>query len=230
MSAPPLVSAIIPAHNGERYLGEAIRSVLAQDYHPLELVVVDDGSTDGSARVASGFPGVRLLRQENRGVADARNAGVRASRGAILAFLDQDDLWCPSKLRAQVRRLLGDPGLGFSLGHQRLFLEGGTPEPPWLRVSELDRPHVAYFPGALVVRREAFERVGGFRADAVPGEGADWFLRAQELAIPKAIVPEVVLLKRIHHTNQSGDMSEARQQVLRALGRSLQRRRREQSQ
>ena len=228
MTASPLVSAIIPAYNSERYLEQAIRSVLAQDYRPVELIVVDDGSTDRTAHVAAGHPRVRLVRQDNCGVAEARNTGVRASSGAILAFLDQDDLWTPHKLSLQVGRLK-DESLDYTLGYQRIFLERGTPEPHWLRASGLDYEHVGYFPGTLVVCREAFERVGGFCAEAVPAEGADWFLRANETGLHKAVVRDVVLLKRIHEANQSGDLSLVRQRLLRAVRCSVNRRREAQS-
>jgi Glycosyl transferase family 2 len=222
---PPLVSVIVPVRDGERFLAEAIESVLAQDYAPLELIVVDDGSVDGSARIAGSYQQVRLLRLPGHGVAAARNAGVEAASGELLAFLDQDDVWSPRKLNLQVAALLADQSLAFALGHQRLFLEPGTPPPAWLSVSELDGEHVGHFPGTLLVRRRAFERVGGFDQDAVPAEGADWFMRAAELGLRRAIVPELVLSKRVHDANQSGDMSGARRQVLRAIKGSLDRRR-----
>ena len=225
MTVLPLVSAIIPAHNGERYVEQAIRSVLQQDYHPVELIVVDDGSTDRTAQAASSHSQVRLIQQDNRGVANARNAGVNASSGKIISFLDQDDLWTPHKLSLQVGALLEDESLGFALGYERLLLESGTPEPAWLQRSGLDYEHLGYFPGTLVVHREVFNRVGGFCAEAVPAEGADWFLRASEIGIQKTIVQHVVLLKRVHDLNQSGDMTKVRRQVLSAVRRSITRRR-----
>jgi glycosyltransferase involved in cell wall biosynthesis len=221
----PLVSALIPTHDGERYVAEAIRSVLAQRYRPLELVVVDDESTDATAEIAARVPEVRLLRQAHAGVAAARNAAVAAARGAILAFLDQDDRWTEDKLELQVPPLLEDDSLDYTLGLQRLELEDGVAPPPWLAAADLREEHVGYFPGTLVVRRRAFERVGGFRPEAVPAEGADWFLRANERGLGKRIVPHLVLRKRIHDANQSGDQREVRAQVLRAIHRSLERRR-----
>jgi glycosyltransferase involved in cell wall biosynthesis len=226
VSGSPLVSVIIPVRDGARFLGQAIDSVVAQDYEPFELLVVDDGSRDDSARIVSDHPRARLQSlRPSRGVSAARNAGVDAAAGELLAFLDQDDLWMPRKLSLQVAALLADRSLGFALGHQRLFLEQGVSEPPWWRVSGLEREHVGYFPGTLVVRREVFDRVGRFREEAAPGEGADWFLRAAERGVARTIVPQLVLLKRIHDANQSGDMSAARRQVLVAIKASLDRRR-----
>jgi glycosyltransferase involved in cell wall biosynthesis len=225
MTPRPLVSVVIPVRDGGRFVGQAIESVLAQNYEPIELLVVVDGSTDDSVRIASGYPRARLLSQPSRGVAAARNAGVEATRGEMLAFLDQDDLWTPPKLDLQVSALLEDESLGFALGRQRLFLQEGVPKPRWWQLSGLEREHVGYFPGTLLVRRDVFHRVGPFRNDAPPAEGADWFLRANELGITLTIVPQVVLLKRIHDANQSGDMSAARRGVLRAIKGSLDRRR-----
>ena len=97
----PLVSVIIPLHNGEPYLAQALDSVAAQDYGALEIVVVDDGSTDGGAAIAASRD-VVLIRQEQRGAGAARNTGIDRARGEILMFLDQDDLWLPTKVRRQV--------------------------------------------------------------------------------------------------------------------------------
>jgi glycosyltransferase involved in cell wall biosynthesis len=223
MMEAPLVTAVIPAFNGERYLAQAIESVLAQVYRPLELVVIDDGSTDASRRIAASYRDVRLVCQENAGVSAARNAGAREAKGSLLAFLDQDDRWTPEKLSEQVPPLVEDRDLDYSLGHQRIVLEDGVAPPPWLAL--LAPEHVGHFPGTLVVRREAYDRIGGFRSGAEPGEGADWFLRANEAGLKKTVVGTVVLLKRLHDANQSGNQELVRRQVLTALRASVGRRR-----
>jgi glycosyltransferase involved in cell wall biosynthesis len=102
----PTVSVVIPCYNTERYLGDALRSVLTQDVPPLEVLVIDDGSTDGSAALAASFgPPVRVLSQPNCGVSAARNHGLREARGEWIAFLDADDVWVPGKQRLQVEGL-----------------------------------------------------------------------------------------------------------------------------
>jgi glycosyltransferase involved in cell wall biosynthesis len=107
-----LVSVVIPAYNAERWVGAAVRSVLAQTYANFEVLVVDDGSKDGTAVVAEAFGGpVRCIRQKNGGVSRARNHGAAQARGEFLAFLDADDDWLPAKLGTQVRRLLDRPEL-----------------------------------------------------------------------------------------------------------------------
>src|SRR6187549_3720033 len=109
----PLVSIIVPVYNGERYLRAALESIFAQTYRPLEVIVVDDGSVDDSGVIAQSFPEVRYIRQENQGVAAARNHGIETARGEFYAFLDQDDLWTPEKLTVQISYLLNDPDLGY---------------------------------------------------------------------------------------------------------------------
>src|ERR1044072_1619841 len=118
-----LVSVIIPVYNGGRYLRAALESVFAQTYRPIEVIVVDDGSADDSGLIAQSFPEVRHMRQQNQGVAAARNNAIAASRGEFLAFLDQDDLWTPEKLRLQIGYLLTHPELGYTLTQQKFFLD-----------------------------------------------------------------------------------------------------------
>src|SRR3989441_12309052 len=110
---PPYVSVVIPVYNGERYLADAIQSVRDQTYQNFEVIVVDDGSTDGSAEVAQSFgEAIRYVHQANGGVCKARNTGMAVARGGYLAFLDQDDLWLPDKLATQVAYLDSHPEVG----------------------------------------------------------------------------------------------------------------------
>jgi glycosyltransferase involved in cell wall biosynthesis len=204
MSESLPVSAIVPVHDGEAYLGAALDSVAAQRHPPVEVIVVDDGSTDGSGAVAAARPGVRYVRQACLGPGAARNAGLRLARGELIAFLDQDDLWTPDKLALQVARLLADPAPDACVGWRRLFLEPGLAPPAWLKPELLRAPHLAFCPGVLVVRRRAFERIGLFDPQYVTTSDVEWIARARRLGLGFAAVPEVVLLKRIHRGNQSG--------------------------
>src|SRR5579859_5180997 len=156
----PLVSVIIPVYNGQQYLAAALDSVVKQDYSPLEIIVVDDGSTDESARVAQAYPEVRYLYQPNQGAAAARNAGIAAAEGALIAFLDHDDLWMPNKLRLHANYLLDNPQVRFTISTQLIYLEEGVERPDWLRVEDIEYPQPLL--SALVVRKETFFEIGVF--------------------------------------------------------------------
>lgn len=236
-----LISVIIPVYNGARYLGVALASVFAQSYQPLEVIVVDDGSTDETAAVVaqlqtggaseSAERGERLryVYQANAGPATARNRGVALANGALLAFLDADDWWHPQKLQRQVDWLAQQPALGYVLSHMHVHLESGTAWPVALNQAHYQNEPPCVLPSALVVRRTIFDQVGGFDERYRYSDDTDWFLRAKDAAIPFAIVPEVLLYKRVHATNLSHTPAMA-QETVRAFHASVQRQRQAQQQ
>jgi glycosyltransferase involved in cell wall biosynthesis len=113
---PSLISCIVPVFNGEKYLGEALDSILKQTYRPLEIIVADDGSTDGTTAVTARYgKQIRYLRQDNAGASTARNFGLNAARGEFVAFLDADDLWHLEKLERQMARFETRPELDLSV-------------------------------------------------------------------------------------------------------------------
>jgi glycosyltransferase involved in cell wall biosynthesis len=202
----PLVSVIVPIHNGERFLGDALDSIAAQDYDAIEVIVVDDGSTDGGPALAAARD-VTLLRQEQRGAGTARNAGVGVARGEIFAFLDQDDLWLPSKLRLQVEILTAHPE-SICIAQQAYFLEPGATVPAWFGKTELlTYDHAGWAPSCLAVRRSVFERVGRFDESLVHGSDVDWFARASHLSIPIEKPAETLVRRRIHKANDSASLA-----------------------
>jgi glycosyltransferase involved in cell wall biosynthesis len=221
----PLVSVIIPVYNGARFLRAALESVFAQTHRPIEVIVVDDGSADDSGGIAQSFPDVRYMRQENQGVAAARNNGIEAARGEFFAFLDQDDLWTSEKLRLQIEHLLNHPEVGYTLSHQQFFLEPGTTLPAWFRKELLTSVHTGWVLGTLVVRRTAFEQIGNFATGYSAANDSDWFFRAKAAEIPMAVVPELLLLKRIHESNDSGRAKEILSELLKVVKSSLDRHR-----
>jgi glycosyltransferase involved in cell wall biosynthesis len=221
----PLVSVVIPVYNGARYLREALESVFAQTYRPFEVIVVDDGSVDDSSLIAQSFPEVRYIRQANQGVAAARNNAIDTARGQFLAFLDQDDLWTPEKLRLQIGHLLSHPELGYTLTQQKFFLDPGAALPSWFRKELFDSVHTGWVLGTLVVRRTTFEQVGNFSAGYAAANDSDWFFRAKAAAIPMAVVPELLLLKRIHEANESARAREVLSELRKVVKSSLDRHR-----
>ena len=221
----PLVSVIIPVYNGARYLRAALESVFAQTYRSFEVIVVDDGSVDDSGLIAQSFPEVRYIHQTNCGVAAARNHGIEAAQGEFFAFLDQDDLWTPDKLRLQIEYLLSHPEVGYTLTQQKFFLDQGATLPAWFRKELFDSIHTGWVLGTLVVRRTTFEQVGNFVTGYSAANDSDWFFRAKAAAIPMAVVPELLLLKRIHETNDSARAKEILSELLKVVKTSLDRQR-----
>jgi glycosyltransferase involved in cell wall biosynthesis len=222
----PLLSVIIPCFNGARLLPEAVASVLAQRYEPLEILVIDDGSTDATPQVAAGLgPAVRYLRQENRGPSAARNLGLGQARGEIVALLDADDLWPEGKLDLQVGRLIDDPALDLVNGRARyVALQGGRI--PDLRFEGPDRTLAGIYNGTAVYRRRAFDLVGPFDEELRYSEDHDWFLRAREAGLKMVVLAEVTLLYRMHDSNMTRHVPDRNAIQALVLHKSLQRRRR----
>jgi glycosyltransferase involved in cell wall biosynthesis len=221
----PLVSVIVPVYNGERYLAEALDSVLKQDYRPLEVLVVDDGSTDNSAQIARSYGQVHCIQQPNQGVSAARNAGIAASHGEFISFLDQDDVWAREKLSVQAGYLLQHREVGYAIARQRFFLEPGTKRPPWLKEEFLEGDQVGYLPGTLVVRTTVFDQIGAFDVAYGISSDSDWFTRAKDAGIAMAILPEVLLCRRIHSGNLSSEVQQIQAELLKLLRTSVARQR-----
>ena len=221
----PLVSVIIPVYNGGRHLRAALESVFAQSYRPFEVIVVDDGSTDDSSAIAQSFPDVRYIHQQNQGVAAARNNGIEAARGEFFAFLDQDDLWTPEKLKHQIAHMRSNPELGYTLTQQQFFLEPGESLPSWFRKELFADVHTGWVLGTLVVRRSAFEKIGNFATGYSAASDGDWFFRAKASGIAMAVVPELLLMKRIHGANESARAKEILSELRKVVKSSLDRQR-----
>lgn len=218
-----LVSVVIPVYEGERFLAETLDSVAAQTHTPVETIVVDDGSPDASAQLATGRPGVRVLRRPHQGVAAARNAGVAAARGELIAFLDQDDLWQPSKLALQVALLSACPELDIVLAHVEMMLHEGTPRPSWMTWETDVQP--GYLPSAWLVRRKAFERVGSFDTRYRVACDADWLARAKDCGLQSEMLAEALVRWRIHGSNGSYDQATMRGETFKMLRANAERRR-----
>ena len=207
----PLVGVVVPVRDRAGMVCEAIASVLAQTHHDFTLVVVDDGSSDGSAEAAEaaldGAPaGSRVLRQQARGVAAARNAGAAAVDSAWLAFLDSDDLWLPEKLAAQMAWL--DARSSYRIGQTgERWIDDGRHRNPrgWHRKEEwlfprcLERCLVS--PSAVVIRRDLWEAVGGFDASYPVCEDYELWLRVA-LREPVGLVDDPLVVKRGGHADQ----------------------------
>jgi glycosyltransferase involved in cell wall biosynthesis len=217
MKTDPLISVVICVYNGERFLGEAIDSVFGQDYRPIEVIVVDDGSDDRSAEIATAYPDVRLVSQENRGVGAARNAGIAAATGAFIAFLDADDVMLPSKVSEQAGYLFARPEVGYVLCRQKLVPVSGSDLPAWARRDPIFGDPGGVQPTCGLVRRTALERAGGFDPSVRMGDGMEWLSRLREAGIRIDILPKVLLLRRVHEDNLTHDQAAFTESLFRTL-------------
>ncbi|WP_017718246.1 glycosyltransferase [Kamptonema formosum] len=222
----PLVSVIMAVKNGERFLAEAIESVLSQTYEPYEIIVVDGQSTDSTEKIAKSYKPVRYIRQTGQGVADAYNAGIDAARGEFVAFLSHDDLWAPNKLSVQVDYLISHPEIQYTVAKAKFFLEEGYSIPPGFKPELLEGEPICRTMETLVVRKTLFEEIGKLNPEFSPADDVDWFARAKDRKIPMAVIPEVLLSKRIHDANTSlSDQKLNNQLLLRILKQSIERQR-----
>jgi glycosyltransferase involved in cell wall biosynthesis len=224
----PLISCIVPVFNGERYLREAIDSILAQSYSRLEVIVTDDGSTDGTPMVIAGFGNrIRSLRQVNQGPATARNLGIRAARGEFVAFLDADDLWHPEKLERQIARFQARPKLQYCLAHaQNFWVAEMRAEAAKYQSHRISQPLPGYVTQTLLARRTVFDMVGMFDTTLAHGDSTEWFLRAAELGAVMEVLPDVLTYRRLHPNNRSRLLAAgSREEFLHVVKTSLDRRR-----
>lgn len=220
----PLVSVIIPIYNGAAFLEATLNSVLQQTYRPIEIVVVDDGSTDKSAAIVRSYPEVRYLYQPNSGNATARNRGVAASHGELIAFLDQDDLWMPDKLQTQVDYLLAHPHVPYVLAHITISLETPGEWPRWMRPETFENDPVGYLPSTLMVRRTIFEQIGPFDPRYPHGSDSDWFFRARDAGVIGVTPPQTLVQRRIHADNLSHQTSAVTDEMMQIIRSSIRRR------
>ncbi len=221
-----LVSVVMPVYNRERYLAQAVESVLSQSYRTVELILVDDGSTDRSAEVARGFgSALRYETQANAGPNAARNRGIELSRGGLLAFLDDDDYWPVDKLRIQVEALEQDPSLEAVFGHVRQFVSPDLDAEAAARLRYRPETLPGVVPGTMLIRREAFDRVGPFDPQWQVGDFLTWYTRARDVGIRERMLPELVLHRRLHDDNLGIRQRGQTVQYVRALKLALDRRR-----
>lgn len=211
----PLVSVVIPNYNYAPYLRETIDSVLSQSYAPIEVVVVDDGSTDNSLEVLRAYGrSIKVIQQRNQGVSAARNLGVQESSGEYVAFLDADDVWLPTKVEKQVARFQSDADLGLvHVGLQEVSLQGDVLRTRleglegWVshELLLLSRAVVLGAGSGAMIPREVFREVGG--CDSRLSTSADWDLCYRiSRRYRVGFVPEVLFKYRMHSSNMHGNI------------------------
>ncbi len=223
-----LVSVIIPVYNCERYLAEAIESVLAQTYHPLEVIIIDDGSTDGSAAIAKNFgTRVQYVHKQQGGTAAARNVGIGLAKGGYLAFLDSDDIWMEEKLNLQMAVFADDPDIDIVFGNVVQFNSTESDNTLKSASGQNDEILPGYIPSAMVIKHDSFSRVGPFDENWGLGEWIDWYTKAIDHGLKIHMLTQVVMKRRIHESNIGIRERDQRFEYVRVLKKTLDRRRKQ---
>ncbi|WNZ46986.1 glycosyltransferase [Leptolyngbya boryana CZ1] len=203
MNHLPLVSVIIPVYNGEHFLAEAIQNLKRQHYPQLEIIVIDDGSTDKTAEIAAQFHAdIRYIYQSNQGPAAARNHGINLAQGEVITFLDVDDLWADQVLIEFTSYLIAHPEVEIVQGLiQQMQLDPTRTDRYADAFKPIFEPYQFINLGSAIYRKSVFDKVGLFDPELRDNEDTDWFMRAWEQNIHKVVMPKVMLFYRQHGRN-----------------------------
>ncbi|MGV3709321.1 MAG: glycosyltransferase family A protein [Gemmatimonas sp.] len=224
------VSVVIPCYNAERYLAEAVDSVLAQDVAGVEILIVDDGSTDGSAGIAercanqSAAP-IRIERQSNQGISASRNRGIAMATASVIAFLDADDLMPAGSLQSRLSVLDQHADVDVASGMVVQFVSSDVDDATRQTLNIPVEPSRGRVAGAMLVRREVFDCIGLFDSHFQLGETIDWVARADAAGIVTHHLDDVVLRRRVHSANSVRKAAQLRADYLRVLRASIARQR-----
>jgi glycosyltransferase involved in cell wall biosynthesis len=221
------ISAIMTVYNTDGYVAAALDSVLSQTRPPDEVIVVDDGSTDGTPDVLRTYDTrVRIIRQDNFGAARALNVAIAAATGDAYAFLDADDLWLPEKQQIQCTALLADNNLEAVFGGVRQFVSPDLDAEAARQYVVSSDPQPGISKNTLLIRRDAFDRIGPFQEEFSAIEFFDWYARASALGLRSRMLSDVVALRR-HHQGNTGRRLRSQQhsENLQAIKRALDMRR-----
>jgi glycosyltransferase involved in cell wall biosynthesis len=220
-----LVSVIIPTFNRAAIIGRALCSVMEQTVSPHEIIVVDDGSTDGSRDIVSRqLPCARYIYQENGGPALARNRGLQEARGNMIAFLDSDDFWTKNKLEIQLALFDKDPALDIVSGQTQTIRDKNPPTAN--AVEDIGEPtHLFAYLSASLLKKSCFDRVGPFNPGLRFANDMDWAMRAREIGLKRVFHDGIVSYYLRHGSNMTLDIEQTAQEAIAALKFSLDRRR-----
>jgi glycosyltransferase involved in cell wall biosynthesis len=218
------ISIMIPVLD-PRFLHEAIESVLAQDYRPTEIVVVDSSESRAQALVESYGAELRYEWQPPAGIAAARNRAVQLATGGLLTFLDSDDLFEPGRLSQQAEALARDPSLEAVFGWMTEFVEPGLSDGERAALRAPVAASASHLVWTMLIRRAAFDRIGPFETGYVIGETVEWYARARSLGLRSAMMDRVVARRRLHNANTGLLRWDARNDFVRVARSALKRRR-----
>lgn len=221
----PLVSVVIAVYNGEKYLSEAIESVVEQTYPFVEIILVNDGSTDRTEAIAQKYGStVRYFYQMNRGQPAALNQGVLEVRGDYITFLDADDVYFKDKILSQVKFLEKRREIDFIFGYVEQFISPELEEgirKKWACPSKMSP---CYLAATGLFRKECFDRAGLFNEEQKIGAFIEWYMRAEEKGLKNEVASVPVLRRRIHDHNMGIQFQHARLEYVKIVKAALKRR------
>jgi glycosyltransferase involved in cell wall biosynthesis len=219
------ISVIIVVQNGERYLLTAIESVINQTYQPNEILVVDGYSTDRTAEIAKSNPNIRYVKQYGKGLANARNTGIDNATGELITFLDHDDYWTLNKLEVQQQSFLNSLDIQYSYANLILFLESGCKLRSGFKPQQFQEAQIGRTPGTLMARKSLFQEIGNFNPHFTIGCDVEWFTRARNYGVCETCLQQVLLHKRVHDNNLSGNVKTNKEELLQIIKQSIARKR-----
>jgi glycosyltransferase involved in cell wall biosynthesis len=222
----PLVSVLLPVFNCEKYITSAIESILSQTYRPLEIIIVNDGSTDTTSERLSAFGSkIHVIEQPNQGMSSALNNGLAHAAGKYIAFLDADDLWSPQKLRVQVDYLETHSNVSMVFSNLQQFISPELDEQAKQSLICPEIPEPGYVKITMLCRRQVFEQAGSFNTAFKVGDFVDWYMRAKEAGLEDHLLPDVLAMRRLHKSHSTAHTYEAMKGFVHVLKAGLDRRR-----
>ncbi len=197
------ISVIIPAYNSTVHLLTCLNSVIAQTYAVSEIIIIDDGSTNNTKQLVKSYKDERIsyYYQENKGIGGARNTGVKKAKGNYLAFIDHDDVWVPHKLQLQIERLLLDSSTDVVFSHISQFYSSEVNKEYKAKYLCPTRPSKGRHAGTMLIKKDDFLKVGFYDEQLGVGESIDWVGRLDDCLLRSAIIPEVLMYRRMHYNN-----------------------------
>jgi glycosyltransferase involved in cell wall biosynthesis len=219
-----LISVIIPVFNGEEFIQEAIESIFSQKYHPIEIIIIDDGSKDSTKKIVSQFPEIQYHYQTNQGPAKARNVGLSFAGGSLIAFLDADDYWSDQKLDIQFNLMKNNPSVDIVLGHVQFICPVQKQKDNYKYVPYL-QPWMAPSLGNALIKRSVFDLIGNLDEEQFYCDDIDWFKRVREKNLTILEHNDVTYYYRRHENNITNNDQLGKQFLLQAVKKSLDRKR-----
>lgn len=228
MNSGNTVSVIMTVQNGERYLEESINSILSQTHKAYEIIIVNDGSTDGTSKILEQFRDeILILNQEKSGIAAGWNSGIQKSTGKYISFLDSDDYWPTNKIERQLEIVSSNSEITMSFGYVKQFYSPELSEEERALKRCPEKPAPGFSSGTMLISKQDFMSVGMFNPKWSKGIFSDWFLRAKDLGMTMHMNKTTFLYRRIHLNNHGILKREKYNDYVRMLKESLDRRRSE---